>query len=414
MATVQLTGISNGTSPTASATTYYSLTGRPVLNATEATRQAPIRRAGTFSKFSIKITVNSFTTTSTARLRINGANGNQSVSITNGVTGIFQDNSNSDTISSGDLLNYSIAAGSGGTLTFTIFSILYEATGNASYFLMNNGSTGFTANSTTRYQSVGDDGLQITETTESDVQTRVRVAGTHKNLYVYINSNARITTTTLRSRKNSGNGNMSISITSGSTGLFEDTTNSDTLASGDLINYSLTTSTGGGSIAFRIIGSEFLSDNDTVFSVVHSGSTSGISYSFGATEQSGVSGGIYASSSPSEANMQLTCDQDCVISYLQAYVSANGLNSATTVKLRINGANGNLSVSIGATSTGYFQDASNSDSIVANDLINLQYVMGGVANTITFFTVLMNIDYATATTSIKDIIGGYGYIVFAR
>jgi hypothetical protein len=51
-------------------------------------------------------------------------------------------------------------------------------------------------------------------------------------------------------------------------------------------------------------------------------------------------------------------------------VFSNGLDAPTTIAIRINGANGNLQVSIPAGTHGIFEDATHSDALASGDLVD--------------------------------------------
>jgi hypothetical protein len=57
-------------------------------------------------------------------------------------------------------------------------------------------------------------------------------------------------------------------------------------------------------------------------------------------------------------------------------VSANTHSTSTVITFRINGANGNQTITIPASTTGYFEDAVNTDAVVVNDDVNFQIVRG--------------------------------------
>jgi hypothetical protein len=59
-------------------------------------------------------------------------------------------------------------------------------------------------------------------------------------------------------------------------------------------------------------------------------------------------------------------------------ITANAATSASTVRFRKNGANGNQNVSIGAGATGVFQDLVNIDNVSAGDLLSTEWVTGTV------------------------------------
>ncbi|GAI01017.1 unnamed protein product, partial [marine sediment metagenome] len=63
-------------------------------------------------------------------------------------------------------------------------------------------------------------------------------------------------------------------------------------------------------------------------------------------------------------------------------VQANDTNGTRIVNARKNGGDGNLSVSIGAAATGFFEDLGNSDTLIATDLYNYKLGTGGTSGDI--------------------------------
>lgn len=74
---------------------------------TEAQSQAAMPCAGTLKNVRLKVPINSNTNNGTVKSRINGADGNITVTVTASTTGTFSDTSNTDTIAAADLVCYS-------------------------------------------------------------------------------------------------------------------------------------------------------------------------------------------------------------------------------------------------------------------------------------------------------------------
>lgn len=230
---------------TAITTVHY----RPLANGTheprttEAAAQVVYRTPGTFLKFMDRVYANATTAASTIRLRKNGVNGNISVSVGAGATGTFEDTTGTDTIVAGDKVNISSTPGSAHALTEIHHAILFEATTNTVARYCNRGG-GFTIDSTTYYGAlVGEQ----TNPPEVDTQQEA-LSGTLKHLAVNVTANGRTTTTTFATRINGVTSGPSVSFGSGVTGIIEDSTTTATLAETNLVNYAITTSTGGGTI----------------------------------------------------------------------------------------------------------------------------------------------------------------------
>jgi hypothetical protein len=87
------------------------------LETTESSSQIYIPDRLKTNNLQIRIITNN-TNTGELRLRINGANGNQVVSIPSGTTGWIEDTTNIDYLSPGDLVNYSLVKTTSNTLTY--------------------------------------------------------------------------------------------------------------------------------------------------------------------------------------------------------------------------------------------------------------------------------------------------------
>ena len=94
----------------------------------EAETQITYRTAGTLSNLWVRLSSNSINGSSTIRTRVNGGNGNQSVSFASSTSGTAEDTSNTDAISVADEVNYSaVTGGSSGSLAFQYNNTLFAA-----------------------------------------------------------------------------------------------------------------------------------------------------------------------------------------------------------------------------------------------------------------------------------------------
>ena len=356
----------------------------------EAAQQHLPGEQGLFSKLQVYVVSNGVSSTSTLKLRKNGTNVLNSVSIASGATGVFEDSSSSDLIEASDLVNYQITAGSGGTeLEVSNYSSVWVASSTdilegsiaSSSSITGNLSVGKVA--AINLPQYGIDNINVNagvtsytfpgmvthnwDATEANRQVRWRHASTLSRLGIRVYANGTSGAGTFRTRINGANGSQSVSVTGSTTGYFEDTTNSDSIASGDLVCYQFV----GGS------GSSYCgSTMSTVVNAASSGTISriGVKPTAGFNTDSAtrylplVGTGTPASS---ETDYKLNINVAGTIKNLFVYISANSrASTATTIKTRKNGADGNLAVSVGASATGIFEDTSNSDTIAAGDDCN--------------------------------------------
>lgn len=341
----------------------------------EANSRHRFSQAGTLTKLWVFISANTIDVgTTTLKSRINGANGSNSISIGFGATGEFEDASNSDTVAAGDLVDVQlISSGTTGTITPRCIAAVYTPSGTHNYKMLSDELGGVSLGaSTTNYWCPF--GKNANNTTEANAQFKTRTAGTLRNAYVRVSANSRSDTTTLRSRINGSDGNIVISVTAAATGDFTDLSNTDTIVDGDLICWSAVTPGGTGTITFRAFALEL----DAASNVFESANqrAAGTAFATVTTRYLSIINGAITSET-TEANQQQNSALQFTASKLRIYLSANTWTLAATLRTRINGGNGAQSVSITASTTGWFEDASNADSIVAGDLINASLLTAG-------------------------------------
>lgn len=369
----------------AAATTFYRrptacFNSEGASMQTESNVETVQRVAGTYARLWIRVTSNDRGST-TVRTRVNAANGAQSLTVGASATGLFEDTTNADTIAAGDDVAISIAVGSGGASFIAPVSGLTFSPTDASKTVSKLGtftsSPAITGASATFYWTICGDATSIL-TTEAHAQFSLRTAGTLKNAHAYVSANARVTTTTIVSRVSAADGALTLSIGAGATGLFEDTSNSDAVVSGDEINWKVTTGTGTQSLTVQHVGMDL---ETTTGICVMVGRRQGSSVSALTTRYSAANGWLGYETAEATVQQQVTVPG--VASDLSAYVITNGITGTTTINFRKNGANGNQSLSIGASATGFFEDASNSDVLALTDLINYRIVGGNSGGGIT-------------------------------
>lgn len=360
---------------------------------TEALAQQTVRgSAGTFSNLYTRIFSNGITATSTLRFRKGGANGNQVVSIGSSATGEFEDASNTDAVVAGDLINLQFVIGGTGTnIRPGVFGCQLAATTNTVSRPVAL-SLATTAASSTVFGKFVDAGRTAVGAETTTQQFKMKVAGTLKNLNVNVTANARATSaTTFGNRLNGGAGAMSVSVGTSATGQFEDTSNSNALVSGDLVDWSITTGAGTQSITATLLADFVTTDGSAQCWV-----GSSVSQALSLTRFYPPMGDLGAQSS-TESDTQAKCGVAATLSQYECFISANTVSAASTLTFRKNGANGNGAVSITASTTGWFQDATNSDSLVSADEMGFQLVTGGAGTSLTIDA----IGYKLATVSVS-------------
>ena len=324
------------------------------------------RTAGTFSVLSIQVLV-AETVNVTVKLNIAGSDGTITVTLTASTTGLFQDLSNTDAVSAGNLVNMVLSKTGGvGSVRWSMSVAFTATTGHVTY----HGSTISTANlsgTNTYYNKLA--GSLGAQTVESLHQIRMDVAGTAAKLQCYVIANSKLSTVTIGTRKNTAPGGQAIAVLTTQTGLFEDTTGTDSLDGNDDFNFSETTlDTATFTVSF--VACQFTSSatNNHVMCAAAGGSA--ISNSLTRYE---TIGGIYGNNpTPTNAGTKLRHGFTVDVTRLSIYVTAFTLATAAsaTVTLFKNGVDGNNVLTV--TGTGLTQDTTNTDSFTATDDINIE------------------------------------------
>lgn len=369
-----------------SVTRWYAIGASSSISAggLESVRANTFRTAGVLSNLLMNLINNGITATTSWRVRKSTSNGNGTLSIPSSTTGKFEDLVNTDVVAAGDDFHYQLVTGATGTsLDFATWSILFYSKTNTVVRYTGGSDSSYTSASSTIVFSLGGGLTNSPGGADSAVGITFRTAGTFRNLYININSNARVNTTTFVSRVNSISGAQTISIGSGVTGILEDTTHTDTINSGDLVNFALVTGTGTQAIAVGVMAAEFeTTNNSTIYSCLSSSTTTA-----GTTVYYSTMGSL--DSDTTESHCQIESNVEFTSSLLQCNVTANTIVLASTLNLRKNGASANQTVSITATTTGIFQDTTNTDSIGINDTINYQLIAPSTVTSITLASISM-------------------------
>lgn len=342
---------------------------------------------GRISNFLVDALVNSLDAATTVRLRKNGANSNQSVSVPAGTTGVFEDETNSDIVADGDEFCYQVNASTSatGATDMTIMRCIFTADQDTvTRQACTSVAVSYTTASTTSYNVLC--GFQdATVTTENDVKCRQRKSGTYRNYSTYISDNARATTTTSGLRINGATSSLSVSVGAGLTGFFEDTTDSVAVVAGDDVNYFVTTGTGAGDYIPTSHQIDFVSTDYTGLYVI--GRSIGNTQNQDATTFFPIMGHLGGWSTETNITIRSGFIQADFLE-LTCRVTQNNTDNSSFLKVRKNRLHANLSVSIPANTTGTFTDTSDTlDSSYPDDEINLKMEVGaGVGGDTIVFT----------------------------
>ncbi len=217
-------------------------------------------------------------------------------------------------------------------------------------------------------------------TSESDVEFHVTKDGTFSGLVAVIYSANTSGDSTFTFRKNGSNGNQSVTVAQNTTGIHQDTINSDTVSVGDTISIGLTTTAGSIGISSLTILFEADDGSTTQFLMTRASFAFSNNNTFRYIVPAGE---LLVNNFTNESAASNYIFNDSVASNLGVYVSANARSTSTTFRFRKNESFGNQIVQFNGGESGFISDSSNTDSLSANDLINFRLQTYGGGNAIT-------------------------------
>lgn len=325
-----------------------------------------------FTASNLQANVTTVDGTNTLITRKNGGDGNQSISLTS--TGLTEDASNTDSLADGDTFNTEVTGGGmhGNFVNFGCVAVVLDDGGSDVSMLQNTQDVGDANDSSVHYYPIL--GHLVQGSTEADRQLKVYEALTISNLRIYINVNTFAASTTYRTRIDGSNGNQSVSFSAAETGAKEDTTNSDTLSSGDLINYAK--DSGGGSGGAELSSAQLkLSGGVHLVGATYPDTSS---YNNNTSRYANMAS-LRNNTATSEAGKQIEANTVDDLGNLQVHCDSNDRNGATTVELRDDGAkaSGGPTISISSSTTGVVEDTTNTFTTGVGDLINTEVTPSG-------------------------------------
>lgn len=223
--------------------------------------------------------------------------------------------------------------------------------------------------------------------TEAFQQLIARDSYILSNLFVYVSANTITNTTTVRSRKQTppgaaANGNQSVSIPNSTTGAFTDSVNADSLVNGDLFCTSSVTPNVGTSIIYTIFSYILSTLSNTTPILAVTGST---------TQDKVDTRYIYVEGNTkgnvTEIKTYYKLRVAATLSNMRVYVSANTVTADSTLRIRINADYGNQAVTILASTTGAFEDTTNSDNISSGQNVNYELITGWTGTSLTYTSI---------------------------
>lgn len=193
--------------------------------------------------------------------------------------------------------------------------------------------------------------------------------GTWDKAQVYISQNDVGSAATCYLRINGGNSGVAVSITGSTTGLFQDTSNSGTSTAGQGVNWRLIVPAVAGThtVTIKQGAVRFYSATNTFKRLQGHRSQN---YSSTTTNYLNF-GDASLIGQTTEAKYQFKTYTAGTLKDGYTRLAANTRDSATTLKSRINGADGTIAISITASTTGAFTDTVHTDAVAISDLIGM-------------------------------------------
>lgn len=215
--------------------------------------------------------------------------------------------------------------------------------------------------------------------TIGDFPCKIRESGIIKNMWITVRNNSLDGAFTVNTLKDSTPTPQIISIPAAQSGVFENTTQVDFVNSGDWLYFKLVGSGTTGTVTFLAGSYEYNTYNPSE-TVYRNGMNWDASYPTTASSTyfspyNGIAEPSTASAF-TEADVKTRFRQSGIIRNLYVRVTANARANSSTVTMRQNGANTALTVSIGATTTGDFEDLTDNISVAADDDINFATTLG--------------------------------------
>ena len=390
MTSTLLTGVTR-----VAADTQFGIYGATLATTiTESRHQNFARSSYTLANSIIKVVTNTITGGTTALTsRKNLAAGALSATITAETTGFFEDTTNTDSLVAADEFDYQIAVGTGTSIIFSMVGCtLTEGALTTFDRIQAAGSGGSGVGQGTiagTFQGYGGTSLG-TSIPESEAIWTFRFSATLSNMYGWIPTTG-TSIATLTTRINLAAGAQSATKAAAATGAFEDAVNTDSAVAGDEGTFGIATDiesvrnigvwevkmVGAGSpqVCMASAGNSVLGDNYAAPSGVFEENTT-------------------------ESNAQMKARSAFTGQNLFVNVKLHGVTGGYNIKLRKNTADTSVTVSIGDSATGVFEDTTNTAGFVSADLYNYLLDRVGSANTITMSCV--------AFTAVKTAGGGGG------
>ncbi len=380
------------------------------FTATESEVKFKTKLAGTLSN--LNTYTDNIGTGRNLRTRVNGANGNLTVSPTNTTAGYWADNSNTDTVAVDDTLDFQFTRSTGSPLWYWATCAFAAGDVHATHYVASStagaGLT-FSTASSTRYLALS--GASSLSSTEASKALKIRAGTSAKFLHILINSNARSTDTvyTLRINNTSvtSDGNCTVTVPAGQTGYFiSDSSLNDTLGDGYTIGVRMVTGSGTGSIGMSLIGVTVLNATESKSDVCAQASRSRAA-SATTNYFTPLGGFSQLTTITNETGVGFKTGFACKIDRFRCRVAGNTCSASVTVALRVNGVDvSTLTIASGVTNSWVEDTTTAQVTIAATDAISCS-IVGGSTGTCDFESFIFRLDSGVASRTLTAETGTY-------
>lgn len=386
-------------------TTYCTVNGCVQTISTEAPAQAPMRQNGTISNLSTVVSANTTTVSNVITVRNNLAATAMTVTYTSLQTGVKNDTTNTASIINTDEVDFEVAmandASGAKTMSIKVMEIQFTSSEDNYIGYLTVGATSTSTTITTASTSYYLDGGTVYDSSTTEYPIEMLNSYTLSNLFTYTVSNARTTTTTITFRKNLANGNQTVNYTSGQTGVKEDTSNSDSIVSGDDIGYVCVTGTGTGTIALTNVVSKMVTQSETCFEM---SCAIGVGRGVTGTWYSALNG-TFPSALTTQSTSRSKAPFYTDLTNLRTYVSANTATGASTITVNVETVNTALSISYAVSETGLKRDT-DVVNVTSGDNFGFEFVRGTSGTITIHFAAVTAYDHRVPAVSVISIING--------
>lgn len=342
-------------------------------NSATARSQVSCTEAATFSVLGARI-LSGNSGTATFRFFNAGAAGNQTFQITG--VGTNEDATNTDSVAAAAVFNISY------TDTGTDSGQIWQK-GNVSFASGHGNFHGsadmaapvFDVESATRFIGLAGNLTADGNATEANTQWKNRGYTSFEAFQVRVLANARTNTSDFRNRINGADGSLIASFAAGATGLVSDTSPADTLSDGDLVNASITLSTGVEDLTATFVAGTFKSSSSK--SEIWAGAALTLARTASATAHYiPIGGQVHSLTAFSEANARIKVGFAAVVSNLRCYLTANTYTGNGTLKLYQNGVAVLTTTITASGGAAWYENASDTITIDDNDELSFEFDEG--------------------------------------